>query len=354
MLSLKNWLNIISVRTYRKRFNPIKTNPGIDQRLQLYKEEQADLANVNLNEESLDNLEEDIYNSKDLHAFHTREVKKLQSKIQLKQLERKYFTTQKLPNMLLWSEKEQIRLLSQTDPDLWTPEKLSQSFPATPDIIAKILKSQWKPANKERIESHDSKVSANWAAFEAGKLNLPIDVSRHLKLFTSRKENSWREEENLPEKIEQRTGEFADIIRNYENTSNLAEYIDGSEIISPMITNRSDTYLLGKNPKPRRRMKEFTLEEMGKIRGEDFYPTLEKSNEEFKLVQGSMIENTFSKSCTNNVKNVEIEIANQSKNRFEEKISMKIEIPEEKRKKGCVYKINNCYYSDDGEFLYRV
>lgn len=40
--------------------------------------------------------------------------------------------------MLLWSEKEQIRLLSQTDPDLWTPEKLSQSFPATPDIIAVI------------------------------------------------------------------------------------------------------------------------------------------------------------------------------------------------------------------------
>lgn len=32
----------------------------------------------------------------------------------------------------------------------------------------------------------------------------------------------------------------------------------------------------------------------------------------------------------------------------------KITVPKEKYKKGYTYKINDCYYDDDGEFLYRV
>uniref|UniRef100_A0A069DTH8 Uncharacterized protein n=1 Tax=Panstrongylus megistus TaxID=65343 RepID=A0A069DTH8_9HEMI len=360
MLSLKNWFNVsstISVRTYRKRLNPIKLNPGIDRRLKLYKEEQADLANIKLNEECLDNLEEDIYNSKDLRTSHAREVKKLQSKILLKQIERKHFTTQKLPNMLLWTEKEQIRLLSQSDPDLWTPEKLSECFPATSDIIIKLLKSQWKPANNERIKTHDKRVSANWAAFEMGKLNLPDYISRHLKFFTSRKKIAFKKEENLPEKSEPKIGEFADIIRKYKNTRILTKTYEDSNMIPPLKSIENDTYVLNNIPNSRRRMKECTLEEIEKVHAGEANNDLSiisKRNDESNLLQGCLNESTFSKPYNNNVKTVEEESTYQVNNRFEENFLMKIKIPKEKWKKGCIYKVNNCYYSDDGEFLYRI
>lgn len=37
-----------------------------------------------------------------------------------------------------------------------------------------------------------------------------------------------------------------------------------------------------------------------------------------------------------------------------EDIPMRITIPKEKWKKGAVYKVNNCFYADDGEFLYKI
>lgn len=49
--------------------------------------------------------------------------------------ERRHFKPPKEPNMLTWSEKEQIRFLHQTEPDQWSPLSLAQSFPASPRII---------------------------------------------------------------------------------------------------------------------------------------------------------------------------------------------------------------------------
>lgn len=42
----------------------------------------------------------------------------------------KYFK-ENMPNLLTWSEKEQIRHLAATAPDEWTPEKIAESFPVT-------------------------------------------------------------------------------------------------------------------------------------------------------------------------------------------------------------------------------
>lgn len=50
-------------------------------------------------------------------------------------IERKYFKTEKLPNMLTYIEKHQIKHLNKEDPEFWNINKLAESFPATPDII---------------------------------------------------------------------------------------------------------------------------------------------------------------------------------------------------------------------------
>lgn len=46
----------------------------------------------------------------------------------------KYFK-ENMPNLLTWSEKEQIRHLAATEPDEWTPQKLAESFPVTEQIV---------------------------------------------------------------------------------------------------------------------------------------------------------------------------------------------------------------------------
>lgn len=64
-----------------------------------------------------------------------RESKALKKHVDFKQIGRKYFKPHRTPNFLTWSEKEQIRFLSSSDPGTWTPEKLALSFPATVDVI---------------------------------------------------------------------------------------------------------------------------------------------------------------------------------------------------------------------------
>lgn len=46
----------------------------------------------------------------------------------------KYFKMN-LPNLLTWSEKEQIRHLATSQPDEWTPERIAESFPVTVAVV---------------------------------------------------------------------------------------------------------------------------------------------------------------------------------------------------------------------------
>lgn len=48
---------------------------------------------------------------------------------------RKHFKEEKLPNMLTYGEKQQMKRLHFDDPDLWTVDKLASSFPASPAIV---------------------------------------------------------------------------------------------------------------------------------------------------------------------------------------------------------------------------
>lgn len=46
----------------------------------------------------------------------------------------KYFK-EHMPNLLTWSEKEQIRHLASSEPDEWTPERIAESFPVTVPFV---------------------------------------------------------------------------------------------------------------------------------------------------------------------------------------------------------------------------
>lgn len=59
--------------------------------------------------------------------------------LQHKIVKDKYFK-ENMPNLLTWSEKEQIRHLATTNPDEWTPERIAESFPVTAQV-AKVTSS---------------------------------------------------------------------------------------------------------------------------------------------------------------------------------------------------------------------
>lgn len=52
----------------------------------------------------------------------------------LNNIKRKYFKEPKLPNMVPYCEKQDMKLLHENDPETWDIEKLSESFPVTPEI----------------------------------------------------------------------------------------------------------------------------------------------------------------------------------------------------------------------------
>jgi hypothetical protein len=50
-------------------------------------------------------------------------------------VKRRHFKEEKLPNMITYIEKQQIRHLHKEDPETWSIDKLADSFPASPAII---------------------------------------------------------------------------------------------------------------------------------------------------------------------------------------------------------------------------
>ena len=82
-------------------------------------------------------------------------------------MKRKYFKDPQEHNLLTWETKEQIRYLHQEFPEDWTVEKLAQSFPISKDGICKLLKSSYVIKTPEKILKHDLNVQQKWKELEA-------------------------------------------------------------------------------------------------------------------------------------------------------------------------------------------
>ncbi|RZF46481.1 hypothetical protein LSTR_LSTR007597 [Laodelphax striatellus] len=197
------------------------SQPGIGGRLGIIKEDQPDIEEMNLAEEDIEDMEQDFLDSKEIAKEHEREMKARNFKIGLKITERKYFKQPVEPNLLSWSEKEQIRNLHSEDRLVWTVQKLAESFPATEDIIAKVLKATWNPSGVEKVRKHDEKVAENWRKLYSGELIIHNqNLREHLNKFNRRNslpnttaDYSSYAVKSLPEP---KTSEFSSIIQSYK------------------------------------------------------------------------------------------------------------------------------------------
>lgn len=345
---------------------------------------------------------------------HEREMQRQKEKIKSKIIERKYFRTKKQPSFLTWAEKEQIRHLNQQDPDEWTVQHLSDSFPATEDVIIKILKAKWSPNDMKRIRAHDESVKKNWQAFKAKKLdNLNPDLIEHLAKFSQRKFDSKRNAYVLSKNDQitfkfpkaKRSQEFSHIISSCkplmkakEIAENKSKEIEAGEKGNSVMV--SETSIEPQVDLPKNlRSRSMTFDELQKKLGidkvkadeDDFHvgfpkepnslkPMDKPSNnncavgmEDFEEIDlnysqyGKKLPENESVSNESNTQIVNLSTAPiskyVSKTGDAESLTIpddsepyidKIVIPSKVKKKGAMYKVNDSFYDDNGDFLFRV
>lgn len=119
-------------------------------------------------------------------CINFRETKQQQEKVAQKTVEHKYFKEIE-KNFLTYTERLQIKKLHDQDPEEWTPEVLSLSFPALPSSIERLVKSRWGARKPETIIRYERNVMKNWDDYRAGDCEISNDLKEHLKKFANRK-----------------------------------------------------------------------------------------------------------------------------------------------------------------------
>ncbi|KAG5895277.1 hypothetical protein JTB14_015143 [Gonioctena quinquepunctata] len=372
------------LRQYNKIAKP-KTNPGLNKRRKLFAD-QLD-AQEEPEDMDLDNLETDFMNVHQTYKEHKDETENIQERIKYMIVQKKYFK-EKYPNFLTWHDKEQIKYLHSTDPKEWTVEKLSESFPALPEIVIKIIKSKFTK-KETKIPNHDASVQKNWESFKRGKMpDLPRNLIEHLNKFTNRALNlkpfsiTTKKKEitirpNVP-------SDFSEIITSYEKLRNKSK--EDSNAVETSLSKQDDF------PKSiEMNLRHFVEPHTGEH--QDTYLTVPKSQIKDKrnitLTQlQTNIENRalHGKTLTEDEKiifkdsqrpkepgvvslNQEDTVATKNKYQTSSGSALakkterdyshltypeKITIPKKQLKQGYTYRLNDCYYDFDGEFLYRV
>ncbi|XP_039758768.1 neugrin [Pararge aegeria] len=347
----------IPVRHLRnRRFDRPGANPGLDNRLGAFKEDGIKIQDDDV-EEFMEQSDSNFYNVGEAYNAHLNETLMGKHKIKLQIVKEKYFK-ENMPNLLTWSEKEQIRHLAATQPDEWTPQRIAESFPVTEQVAKKLLKYPWKPTTEERIARHDTSAMRNWRELKEGTLDIPEDLRTHFLKFSERKIPPLNKKSIKVDVSQEKIGEFEQIVQkcaSNEENNRTSDKFEHSELNS------------NEESKPTRKdWKKVTLDELAsKIK-----TRLDKGkdvNVPDRMIMDS-INTVPSNTVNTNEVNKEIELFNEKKdeksitNYKKEDTEVvpgpsypeRIRIPKKAYQRGATYKVDDCFYDHDGRFLYRV
>ncbi|KAJ8718535.1 hypothetical protein PYW08_002772 [Mythimna loreyi] len=353
----------VIIRNLRsRRLDTRNPNPGLDRQIKAFEADGLRVKEENL-EEFVEQSESDFYNVGEAYNEHQNET--LIGKYELRHhiVKEKYFK-ENMPNLLTWSEKEQIRHLASTEPDEWTPEKIAESFPITEQAAKKLLKFPWKPATEQRIARHDASVMRNWKELKEGSLDIPPELRNHFLKFSNRTIPPLSQKSvKIDITPEQDLGEFEQIVRKCaakESKDNFTEQQSSNLALPSPHSSKPQN----KKFREKSDSKLITLDELtSKIKNR-----LEKGSE-VDINDKIIINSTQApnQSITERVQ-ADMELFHEShkkndlveyKTKSEEPNEImnypeRIRIPKNAYKKGATYKVNDCYYDHDGRFLYRV
>lgn len=346
-------------RTYARRVS----NPGLTRRLKLFSDDFVENDREFLETEP----ESDFMNVGKAHKQFEQEEKRYKQKLSTMIVGQKYFKERGI-NFLTWSEKEQIRTLSQQHPDEWTADRLSESFPADPFAISKIIRNKWQPRDEKRIQKHDEAVRKAWQKFKNGQLDDQVEplLAEHLQKFAHRDFDSIAKQ-----KVNRKFGvefpkpsrdEFSQIITSCKKYATKEEpeqekddplQLKGSRLRFPDHFNPDlDSVVLeGSIGKPDKRW--LTLEKYQQDHHEAVEPKQEPKEQ---VLESTPLFDDFKKIQKYEKPNANVESLKFTNEKVFKALEIKeeIRIPKKLWKEGQIYKVGDCFYGDDGEFLYRV
>ncbi|XP_069670577.1 putative neugrin-like protein DDB_G0288135 [Periplaneta americana] len=346
---------------------PKHSNPGIEKRIGLLNIDERNVEDVG----EIEDNEYDFMDVNKMHDLHDSEGLEMKHMQQLKIVENKYFKEKKEPSLLTWSEKEQIHYLHESDEEKWTVQKLAQCFPASENTVQKILKSKWRPLNAERVLKHDEAVRKNWELLRSGKLEVDPQLKEHLEQFTDRtmpvsqKSDIAELFSNTNRIPKPKRSEFANIIESYKSVKNKNEPKDTekkSEILQTTVDRaavpKGDSYVL---------QSEESYVQRGRVTLEKYRERVASALERGK--NASVGTQLMLKSQKKNEEDDEESVVDMTTHHLNlhkhdksvtevksERLGPpgRIVIPKNKWRRGGTFKVEDCYYDDDGFFLYRV
>ncbi|EFN65406.1 hypothetical protein EAG_14169 [Camponotus floridanus] len=292
----------------------------------------------------------------------------------------KYFIENE-PRFLTFAERQLICKLYKSNPEEWTVEKLSESFPALPETIRKIVHANWMPKSVERIMQYDDVAIENWKKFHTGKLPVSPRFNEHLKKFKNRK-IILTDRELLAKQFvvpkpkfgKPKSQLFSNIIQSYasekQNNEKLLQENNSHKMKDAFIhSNENQNLLIAdnktennsidvKNPKKFMLKEEqhLTLNSDTESKKHDIFNKKNNSEKLFTFDEfvKTKLEDIHKKSPKeDNLVDTSIKIWSK-KIDAECDYAKPIKISENLYKPGMTYRINDCYYDDDGEFLYRI
>ncbi|XP_073826383.1 uncharacterized protein [Musca autumnalis] len=328
-----------------------KANPGLNYQISAIEEVVSD---IEKNPEGFGDLESDLLN---VHkSYKNYEIEQQQRKDQIRKyvVKSKYFKDAKLPNFLTYAEKENIRHLHNKDPEQWSVEVLSESFPANSEIIKKILKADWKPRS---IQSHDAAVYRNWERFNKGELEIPKELDSHLRKFSHRRLETPSESNSVAlaktEESSPISTEFSSLISGKKSRP---KTVPAKNVKKQSVKDmQEETFLLDRVVN-RNYMRVSDIKDLQGIQtsqGSETNPAVATTKNEAETTSEKNFLDALS--MTHKFTSNEVEISENDKQLFEmSKVKSRIHIPRKIYRKGATYRVDDTYYDDDGEFLYRV
>lgn len=315
-------------------------------------------------------------------------------KIRQSIIKQKYFK-EKHVNFLTWTEKDQMRSLHAKDPDTYTIEHLSNSFPATPDIVAKVITAKWYPNDVKRVEKHDEAVKRSWEAFRKNEIDdLSPELVKHLKRFSDRKIHNTADSISLKaitanqfQFPKPKRTEFASIITSCkpkpkesetkaieEAKQPAAPAIGESMSLSAAPANDKDSFMLSeikdrklykfedivrKKKLKAAQPKEEEPVSMSPFQNDDSFATITLTTEDVDVDVLKAQDVAPSPKPNEPVQKYQESIGSVHQQRRQpmaiaNTVQERIKIPKELRKKNATYQFKDCFYDSRGSLMYRV
>ncbi|CAG9790938.1 unnamed protein product [Diatraea saccharalis] len=347
----------IVIRNLRNsRIHYPNADPGLGRRLKAFQDSSYKIEDEDA-EEFIEASESDFSNVGEAYNEHMNETLMGKYELGYDIVKQKYFK-ENMPNLLTWSEKEQIRHLVASAPDEWTPEKIAESFPVTVPVVKKLIKYPWKPATEQRIARHDASVMRNWRELKEGTFSIPDELKNHFLKFSERSIPTLNKSSiKVDVTQEEKMGEFEKIVQRCaakENSENKYNLDSTHQETNSQESNK-------KKYSKRMTLKQLTEKIQKRL---DSGKDIDMNDE---ILIKSMSSNKAEIQATVDSSEIELRKPNddskmltefKTDNLKNEKDIMdypeRIRIPKKAYKKGATYKVNDCYYDHDGKFLYRV